>query len=228
MDVPMSIITVASSKGGAGKTTIAELIVGTVASKGHRVAVIDADFNHTLASWIRTFDYPIDVHTELDEEAIFKLAPELDEGYDLVLIDTAGAAARATLYSIAQSDLVIVPVKLSGQDVTEAIKTVQLASKASQITQKDTQARVLMNEYKPRTIVAQHIEQQLLDLELPVMRAKLENLVAFKEMSLNGQVPSRWTAGIQVRGFIQELVELDMLPFLERSWIKSVLKRKAS
>jgi chromosome partitioning protein len=39
----MTIITMATSKGGAGKTTIAQLLLGAVADRGHRVAAIDAD-----------------------------------------------------------------------------------------------------------------------------------------------------------------------------------------
>ena len=89
----MSIITIATSKGGAGKTTLAQVILGTLAGRGHQVAAIDADYNHTLADWVRTFaSYPIDMHHELDETKIVPLAGELEEKNDLVVIDTAGAA----------------------------------------------------------------------------------------------------------------------------------------
>jgi cellulose biosynthesis protein BcsQ len=44
----MSIITIATTKGGAGKTTLARLILGRSALSGLRAAAIDADFNHTL------------------------------------------------------------------------------------------------------------------------------------------------------------------------------------
>ena len=47
----MSIITIASGKGGCGKTTIAELILGSCAEEGHRVSAIDTDHNQTLAKW---------------------------------------------------------------------------------------------------------------------------------------------------------------------------------
>lgn len=221
----MSIISLANSKGGAGKTTVAELIVGTVARAGHRVAVIDADYNETLATWVRGFSLPVDVHTELDEDKLFKLAADLDTEYDLVVIDTAGAAGRSTLFAMAQSDLAIIPVKLSGQDVTEVLKTVTLAGKAGQVTGRNTETRVLLNEYAPRTVIAQHIESQLAEHQLPMMKTRLQDLVAFKEMSLNGEVPSRGSAGAQVRGFIKELADLGVVPAPDPTLVERLLRR---
>jgi CO dehydrogenase nickel-insertion accessory protein CooC1 len=40
--------------GGAGKTTLARLILGRSALSGLTAAAIDADFNHTLTDWIST------------------------------------------------------------------------------------------------------------------------------------------------------------------------------
>ena len=47
----MTILTIASSKGGPGKTTIAELIVGTLASEGVNVIALDADPTAGLSRW---------------------------------------------------------------------------------------------------------------------------------------------------------------------------------
>ena len=65
----MSIITIATSKGGAGKTTLAQVIIGTIARRGFKVAAIDADFNHSLADWVNTFrPEGVMVETELNED----------------------------------------------------------------------------------------------------------------------------------------------------------------
>jgi chromosome partitioning protein len=50
----MSIITIATSKGGAGKTTLAQIISGAACERGLSVAAIDADYNHSLSDWVRT------------------------------------------------------------------------------------------------------------------------------------------------------------------------------
>ena len=51
----MTILTIASSKGGPGKTTMAELIVGTLASEGVNVTALDADPTGGLSRWAAAF-----------------------------------------------------------------------------------------------------------------------------------------------------------------------------
>ena len=47
----MAIITIASSKGGPGKTTLAQLIVGSLAADGVTVVALDADPTGGLSRW---------------------------------------------------------------------------------------------------------------------------------------------------------------------------------
>jgi CobQ/CobB/MinD/ParA nucleotide binding domain len=49
----VSIIAIATTKGGAGKTTLARLILGRAALSGFKAAAIDADLNHTLTTGSR-------------------------------------------------------------------------------------------------------------------------------------------------------------------------------
>jgi chromosome partitioning protein len=212
----MSIITMATSKGGAGKTTVAQALLGTVARHGHRVAAIDADFNHTLSRWVSTFaTYPIDARAELDETRIVPLAAELEEKHDLVVIDTAGAATQATVFAIGTADLVLVPIQLSSSDIVEAIKTVRLVKSASEMTRRNIPARVIFTDYQPNTNIATHTEEEVRRYELLALDTKLNRLVAFKEMTFTGEVPHGGTAGVQVNMLLKELKALGALPFLK-------------
>ena len=128
------IIALAQSKGGSGKTTVAQVILGSVADRGHSVAAIDSDFNSTLYNWIENFSkYPIEGHAELDETKIVPLAGELEEKHDLVVIDTAGAATQATVFAIGCADIVLIPIQLSSSDIIEAIKTNRLVQSAGKM-----------------------------------------------------------------------------------------------
>ena len=45
------IIAVVNQKGGAGKTTLAMLLAGSLADRGKRVLVADADVQNTAVHW---------------------------------------------------------------------------------------------------------------------------------------------------------------------------------
>jgi len=65
----MTILTIASSKGGPGKTTMAELIVGSLASEGVKVIALDADPTGGLSRWAASlYEGPaFTCHHEADE-----------------------------------------------------------------------------------------------------------------------------------------------------------------
>lgn len=211
----MSIITIATSKGGAGKTTLAQLIGGTVADRGYSVAMIDADYNHSLGDWVRSFQiYPITVESELDETKIIPLADRLSQSHDLVIIDTAGAATQATVFAIGCADVVLIPCQLSSADIVEASKTNQLIASAAAMTRQEICARVVLTDYQPKTIIAGHVEEELIACGLTVLPTRLHRLVAFKEMTFTGKVPKSGHAAELVSGMLDDIARLDALPFM--------------
>ena len=169
----MSIITVATSKGGAGKTTVAQVLLGALVEQGYRVAAIDADFSRTLANWCETFSrYPVTCRAELNETKIVPTAGELEEGHDVVVIDTAGSATQATVFAIGCADVVLVPVQASSADVIEAIKTMRLIESAAKMVRREIPARVVFTDYQPYTNVSAHTEGEVEKYGLTMLRAK--------------------------------------------------------
>jgi chromosome partitioning protein len=209
----MSIITIATSKGGAGKTTIARLILGRLALDGLPVAAVDADLNHTLTDWVRAASkHPIAIEHELDETRIVPLVESLHEAHDVVVIDTAGAATQATIFAIGCADLVLVPCQTSSADIVEAIKTMNLIKSASLMMKRSVTARVVLTGYQPNTNISTHVEGEIAKANLPLMRTRLNRLVAFQEMSFTGIVPTSGIAGVQCANFIDEIASLGGIP----------------
>ncbi len=209
----MSIITIATTKGGAGKTTLARLILGRSALSGLKTAALDADFNHTLTDWVTTAARsPITVRHELDETKIVPLVSELHEAHDVVVIDTAGAASQATIFAIGCADLVLVPVAPSSADIVEAIKTVNLIKSAAQMMRKEIPTRVVLTAVQPGTNIAEHIEKEIAKAKLPLLDTRLHRLVAFQEMSFTGIPPTSGLAGLQCSNFLYDLEVLGGLP----------------
>ena len=209
----MSIIAIVTTKGGAGKTTLARLILGRLALAGLKTAALDADFNHTLTDWVSTAaKHPITVKHELDETQIVPLVSDLHNSHDVVVIDTAGAASQATIFAIGCADIVLVPIAPSSADIVEAIKTINLIKSASLMMKREVVARVVLTAVQPGTNIADHIEKEVAKANLPVLETRLHRLVAFQEMSFTGIAPTTGLAGIQCTNFLMDIEALGGLP----------------
>jgi chromosome partitioning protein len=204
----VSIITIASSKGGAGKTTIARLLLGHAVRNGVTAAAVDSDLNHSLTDWINQHHPSFEVRAVIDETQIVPMVSRLHEMHDFVVIDTAGAATQATVFAIGCADLVLVPLKLSAADVTEAMRTMALVKSASTMMGREIVARVVLTGFKPRTSVATHVEQEIASVALPDLKTRLHDLVAFEEMTFNGIVPVIGAAGVQAEALFAEAMVL--------------------
>jgi chromosome partitioning protein len=192
------VLTVASTKGGAGKTTIVMALAGTLAAEGLRVAVVDADPNRAYASWA--------------EQAYEGPAIAVRAEADLVLVDTAGFGNRAALLAMAAADAVLVPCTPSRADVEQAAKTLELVEGAARAARRSIPARVVPSRLKQATAVSRHAVAELDAVSLPRTAAGIGDRVAFAEMTFSGRVPTGSDAGHELAGLVAELRNLGWLP----------------
>lgn len=212
----MSIITMATSKGGAGKTTVAQMIIGAVHQFGYSVGVIDSDPNCTLSNWLADCsEMEIEARQIQDESIIVNEARKLERKHDLVVIDTAGARSQATIFAIGCADLVMIPVQLSNSDVIEAVKTHKLVASAGEMAGREISSRVVFTDYTPKTNIAKRVKKQIKKHDIPTMSTRLHHLVAFKELTFTNKVPKKGTAGAQGQLLVQEIYDLGYLPFMQ-------------
>lgn len=209
----MTVLCVASSKGGPGKTLVCQVLSGTLAAEGIRVVVIDADPNAAFSRWAaRTYEgAKFEAIAQAEETAVLGLVHEKLQTADLVLIDTGGFGNRTAASALAISDAVVVPSQAGEADVTEAEKTVKLAQSMAKLTGRPAHARVLFNRMK-KTKLAQHAASEISAARLPRLDAQLSDLVAYGGVTYAGQVPLPGTAGTEVAALIAELRSLGMLP----------------
>ena len=211
----MSIITMATTKGGAGKTTVAQMIIGAVHNLGYSIGVVDTDENQTLSNWLATTaDMAIDHRLVLEESKVASTAQKMKREHDLVIIDTPGAQSQSTVFAIGCADLVIVPLQLSKADVLQAEKTHRLVKSTSSLTGRNIPARLLFTDYTPKTKVAKKVRSHVKDKDLPTFKTRLHHLVAYKELTFTGKVPHKGTAGAQGQLLVQEIAMLGLMPFL--------------
>src|SRR3954453_8872099 len=115
MEVALPVLTVTSSKGGPGKTTINMLLAGRLAAEGLTISALDADPTQALHRWAtNTYEGPpFAIHAEADETRLAHLIDSENRTADLVLVDTAGFGNRAAAVAMTSADAVLIPC-LSG------------------------------------------------------------------------------------------------------------------
>lgn len=211
----MSTITLATTKGGAGKTTTAQMIIGAVHRLGYTIGVIDCDENKTLSRWINnTSKMAIETSVILDESLIVKEIHKFQRKYDCVIVDTPGGYSQSTIFAMGCSDLVLIPLQLSHADVVEAEKTYRLVKSTARMAEKKIKARLVYTDYVPKTKVAKKVRKAVDDLCLPALKTRLHHLVAFKDLTFTGHVPKKGTAGAQGQLLVQEMRDLGCMAFM--------------
>lgn len=218
----MSTITLATTKGGAGKTTAAQMIIGALHRLGYSVGVIDCDENRTLSRWLNNSSkMAIENHVVLEESQVVRQIQNLQRKYDCVIVDTPGGYSQSTVFAMGCSDLVLIPLQLSHADVVEADKTYQLVKSTSRMLDRKIKARLLYTDYTPKTKIAKRVRKAVDDLNLPTLKTRLHHLVACKELTFTGHVPKKGAAGAQSELLVQEIRDLGYLPFMDQALKKA-------
>lgn len=207
----MTIITIASSKGGPGKTTLTQLIVGTLAAEGITVAALDADPTGGLSRWAsRLYEGPpFTCHHEAEDARLAHLIHRVAQDAEVVVVDTAGFGNRAATVAMTAADGVLIPMVPGEGDVTEAGRTVELVAGVASAARRDIPSRVMLNRVRPSTALSKHAAAEA--ASLPRLAASLSDLVAYGEMGFSGRMPTG-KAGAEVAALMAELRTLGWLP----------------
>lgn len=209
----MPVLTIASSKGGPGKTTVAMLLAGSLAAEGLRVVALDADPTQAFSRWAAaTYEGPaFESIAEADETRLAHLIDRKAGLVDLVLVDTAGFGNRAAAVAMTSADAVLVPTQSGEADITEAEKTMRLVEGLARAARRQIPALVLLNKVR-RTQLARHAAQEVAAAGLARLEATLSDLVAYGEMSFSGRLPQTPPASVEIAGLIAELRGYGWLP----------------
>jgi chromosome partitioning protein len=123
----MNIITMASRKGGAGKSTLTAHLAALCHQAGHRTVVIDADPQGSLTLWhsLRPDRQP-DLRSGARgiERA---LAHAMVEGYEWAFIDTAASMWVVAQEAIRAATMVLIPARPGFFDLNAVRETVAAA-----------------------------------------------------------------------------------------------------
>lgn len=180
----MPVISFATSKGGAGKTTSA-IVLGTELAEGTHVIMIDADPAKRLTRWSNLAALPssLSVVTSQGERFIQDEISEAQSKATFVLIDLEGSASRLTSFAIAESDLVIIPSGEEQQDADAAIETLAEIEMESRARRRVIPAAILFARTSAavKSKLEKHIHAELRKVGR-VMSTELHRRTAFSSL----------------------------------------------
>lgn len=182
------VIAVVNQKGGAGKSTLAMLLAGTLAETGKRVLVADADPQNTALRWATAGEgFPADVEDLSGEEGkLHKHLRRRLDAYDYVVVDTPPAAsAPVTASALRLAHLALVPVIPSPPDLWASLR-IRDAIQLVMDKNPDLLARIVVNQAQPNTVLAREVLAMLPEFGIPLMAAQLRQRTAYRQCAALG------------------------------------------
>jgi chromosome partitioning protein len=173
------IVTVASFKGGVGKTTTA-VHLAAYFQRLDKTVLIDGDPNRSSTAWAARGGLPFDV---ADEAMTAKVA----RAYEHLVIDTAARPDPEVLKVLADGcDVLVIPTTTDGLSFDALMLTVEALQKVEA-----QRFRILLTMIPPKPARDGEIARAaLVDHGLPVFASSIRHLKAFKTAGTQGVIIS--------------------------------------
>jgi len=218
----MATISIASAKGGCGKTTLALLLGAELALDGYQVALLDSDLNQHASAFGRKAVIPgLTILPDIDEANVLATLRQVEDARDVVLIDLPGGSSTLALKALQRSHFVLVPTQASLPDVRDAVKTIAQIDDAQDLARAPIARAIvwtrLLAGFESRA--ARHVRESLEATKVPVLRSAVMERAAFREMHISGKVPRQddpaGNAATNITALTREV--LDHLALLSRA-----------
>jgi len=189
--MPAKIIVVTQFKGGSGKTTVSMLLAGTLARRGFKVLVVDADPQGTATRWAAAapddVPFPAAVMSlSVAGSKVHREVAKVAEDYEMILIDCPPAADSPVPQSaLLVADLALVPVIPSPLDLWSSTGIRQVIETISQINE-GLQARLVINALEPRTSLAKEVVDILSAFGIPRVNTALHHRTVYRQSAVFG------------------------------------------
>jgi chromosome partitioning protein len=197
----MNVITLASRKGGAGKSTLTAQLAAQAQASGKRVTVIDADPQGSLKLWhsLRPDVLPKLVTPERGIERAIAFA--MIEGTDYVFIDTAPTMWVVVQEAIRAATLVLIPARPGFFDLDAVRETVKAARERDRPYAVVINAAPVKRDDKETALVAQ--SRAYLDaLQIPVWSGQISQRAGFQSTLAAGasaaEIGPNTAAGLEI------------------------------
>ena len=187
------VITLATLKGGAGKSTLARNIAAHWVNIGMKVAIIDADPQGSIINRHNPEGALKALYVVAEpEENVSEVIEELKHKYDYVIVDTGGFRNRTTIRALVSTDLALIPLKPSVDDVSGAVETHNLINELNDLSErlgKPIKYRMIITMSQFGTVIARHIRSELEQVGYLLLKSEMYHRVAYPEAAIDGLSP---------------------------------------
>jgi chromosome partitioning protein len=191
----MATLSIASAKGGCGKTTAAILLSAELAlNHDYRVALLDSDVNqHASAFGKKAHIRGLTIVPGVDEANVLSELRKAEAKNDLVLIDLPGGSSTLALKAMQRSHFVLVPTQTSLMDVRDAMKTINQIDDAQELVRVQISRAVLWTRILPgfESKSSRHVRTGLEGQGVDILTSTLMERAAYREIHITGRVPSQ-------------------------------------
>lgn len=179
----MKTVLVASSKGGAGKTTIATHLAADAALQGHQTVLVDADPQRSSTNWAQRRALLDSAVLPVDGTNRWKWQRLVPADTGRVIIDApAGAMMRELETFLDTADAVVVPIQPSFVDIEASVPFLDSLAQHPRVRSGELPVGVIANRLRPWTSASRETVEMLRKWPYPVV-AQLRDSQAYVVLS---------------------------------------------
>lgn len=206
------IITIANSKGGVGKSTLAVHLAAWLHEQGYRVTLADCDTQQSSSEWIREAVPEVKAVRLDNPDIILNELPLLNQDADFVVADGPGSQTETSRALLLRADLAIVPCKASMLEIRALAKATEVLRQAQDIRGGVPKAIIVLSMIGLRYRLTQDMKDAAAALSLPLASKSMILRQIYADAPGQGAVV--WQMGSRARDAAQEVDELfsEILP----------------
>lgn len=209
----MTVIALASSKGGVGKTTLTMNLAAGLSRRGSTV-VVDADPQQSSGQWSLVADGVLGFDVAAADGGTAEVIAGAAHRHRYVLVDCPPSfAAPQTQEVLREADLLLIPMQPSPLDLWSGANVVEWVALAKRANP-GLSAWVVLNQVEPNTRLWKDVKEALEELGLPSLRTTVRRRAAFRNAALTGAtvyaIGSRGTSAVEeIEAVITEVLSHD-------------------